>query len=121
MVDVQEVSKYLDSSAWVGVGVLGILLFVVGVYTPALGFLPAAAYAQAGVAIAGGAIAVLGFTCYYDRREYEQRHPKRRPLKGRALELAIAPSLEVYRPGPAAPIETEARTPALEAGDDTPP
>jgi hypothetical protein len=102
MVDVQDVSQYLDASAWIGVGVLGILLFGVGIYTPALGSLPGAVYLQAVVAIAGGAVAVLGFTCYYDRREYERRHPKRRPLKGRALEIAIAPSLEVYRPGPAA-------------------
>ncbi|HEY6238101.1 MAG TPA: hypothetical protein VIZ68_02815 [Thermoplasmata archaeon] len=103
MVEVEEISKYLDASAWLGVGVLGILLFAVGVYTPALGSLPGAAWIQGIVAIGGGALAVLAFTCYWDRREYERRHPKRRPLTGRALELAIAPSFEVYRPGEAVP------------------
>jgi hypothetical protein len=98
MDDLNELSRYLDASAWFGVGVLGVLLFLLGVYQPALSGLPYAAYLRVVVAIAGGAVAVLGFSFGYDRREYELRHP-RRPAPGkRAKEIEIAPSLEVYDP-----------------------
>ncbi len=98
MDNLNELAQYLDASAWLGVGALGVLLFLLGVYQPALASLPYASYLQVGVAIGGGAVAVMGFSFWYDRREYERRHPKRPQVKPRAREIEIAPSLEVYDP-----------------------
>lgn len=98
MVELSDLARRFDSTVWLGVGVLGILVFLVGAYTPALAGLPDAYYLSLGVAFAGGAIALLGFSCYYDQRQYEKLHPRRRPLGRRAKEIAIAPSLEVYDP-----------------------
>ena len=98
MDDPNELAQYLDASAWFVVGVLGVLLFLLGVYQPALASLPGSGYVRIGVAIAGGALAVMGFSFGYDRREYERRHP-RRPAPGpRVRQIEIAPSLEVYDP-----------------------
>lgn len=98
MVELSDLARRFDSTVWLGVGVLGILVFLVGAYTPALAGLPDAYYLSLGIAFVGGAIALLGFSCYYDQRQYEKLHPRRRPLGKRAKEIAIAPSLEVYDP-----------------------
>jgi hypothetical protein len=98
MDDPTELARYLDASAWAGIGLIGVLLFVLGIYQPALSGLPYAAYLRIVVAIAGGAVAVMGLSFWYDRREYERRHP-RRPAPGpRVRQIEIAPSLEVYDP-----------------------
>lgn len=99
MPELSEIARRFDSTVWLGVGVLGILVFFVGAYTPALASLPDAVYLSFGVAFVGGAIALLGFSCYYDQRGYEKHHPRRRALSPRAREISIAPSLEVYHPG----------------------
>ena len=125
MSDINDLSRYLDSTGWAGVGVVGVLLFVLGVYEPALATLPEGGYIGIGVAIAGGAIAVMGFGFAYDRREYERRHPKRATPRAGQRQVEIAPSLEIYHPG--AVVDTEAslppsvRQPALPAGDEPPP
>ncbi|HXQ48432.1 MAG TPA: hypothetical protein VN842_01445 [Thermoplasmata archaeon] len=98
MDNVNEIAQYLDASAWLGVGALGVLLFLLGIYQPALASLPYSAYLRVVVAVAGGAVAVMGFSFWYDRREYERRHPVRPPVGPRAREIEIAPSLEVYDP-----------------------
>lgn len=98
MAELNDLSRHLDASAWLGVGVLGLLLFLLGVYQPALAALPVAWAIRIVVAIAGGAIAVLGFSFWWDRRNYEVAHPPRPPPKRRAREIEIAPSLEVYDP-----------------------
>ncbi len=116
MVELSHLARRFDSTVWLGVGVLGILVFLVGAYTPALASLPDAYYLSLGVAFAGGAIALLGFSCYYDQRQYEKHHPRRRPLGKRAKEIAIAPSLEVYDPRREPPPSA-----AGESGDDAGP
>jgi len=117
MVELSEVSKYLDSTGWLGVGVLGALLFLVGIYRPALSGVPYGGYLAIGIAIAGGAIAVLGFSAYFERRTYERLHPRRPPLRGeRVRQISIAPSLEVYDPTIA-----EERPRALAPGDPSEP
>lgn len=83
-------------SLWLGLGVLALLGFVGAVFR--LVFLNAAL----GIAAA----AVLGAGAYYclDRgvdlyRASAKRGPPKRPLTGRAREIALAPSFEVYHPG----------------------
>ncbi|MCI4335905.1 MAG: alkaline shock response membrane anchor protein AmaP [Thermoplasmata archaeon] len=100
MPTLEELRRRLDATAWLGVGIVGALIFVLGVYQPALYRLPYAQYLQVVVAIFGGALAVLGLSFWWDQREDERQHPRVAPLKGRAREIAIAPSFEVYKPGP---------------------
>jgi len=101
MPTVEEIRRRLDASAWLGVGIVGALVFLLGIYQPAWRHVPYAADVEVVLAIAGGATATLGLSFWWDQREDERAHPKRRPLKGRAGEMvAIAPSLEIYRPGP---------------------
>ncbi|MCI4332012.1 MAG: hypothetical protein L3K19_09255 [Thermoplasmata archaeon] len=104
----------LDASVWLGVGVVGVLVFFLGIWKPALAKFPYSGDLQVVVAIAGGAIAYLGFSRWWDEREYEKLHPRTRPLRGHAREIAIAPSFEVYdarRPGaPPAGSSAPART-----------
>jgi hypothetical protein len=89
----------LDASAWLGVGIVGILVFFLGIWKPALAKFPYSGALQIVVAIAGGAIAYIGFSGWWDAREYEKLHPRSPPLRGRAREIAtIAPSFEVYNP-----------------------
>lgn len=89
----------LDSSTWYGLGILGILLFLVGIYKPALGHYPDGGYLQLAFAVGGAMVAVLGFSSGLDAKQYERLHPKLRELPGRAKNLAIGPTFEVYRPG----------------------
>lgn len=98
MVDTEEIRRRLDASSWLGVGVIGLAVFALGVYQPALGRLMHADALRLVVAVAGGVISVMGLTFWWDARAEELEHPRRPPLKGRARELAIAPSFEVYRP-----------------------
>jgi hypothetical protein len=98
MDDPNELARYLDASAWLGIGVLGILLFLLGIYQPALASVPYAGYVRIAVAVVGGAVAVLGLSFWYDRREHERRHPRRPAPGARTRQIEIAPSLEVYDP-----------------------
>lgn len=99
MLELTSLARRFDSTVWLGVGVLGLLVFLVGAYTPALSGLPGSVYLSYGFAFLGGAIALLGFSCYLEQRTYEKLHPRRRrPLEGRSRQMAIAPSFEVYDP-----------------------
>ncbi len=98
----------LEAGVWLAVGVVGVLVFLLGVYIPAFKGIPYAADLQIVVAAGGGALAVFGLSLYFDRRRYDRAHPaSARPLRGRARELAIAPSFEVYSPA-APPVEPAA-------------
>lgn len=88
----------LDSSTWYGVGILGLLAFVIGIYRPALGHYPYGTYLQLVVAIGGAMAAVLGFSSGLDAKAYERAHPKAKALPGRGEDLALGPTFEVYRP-----------------------
>ena len=113
MVDTEEIRRRLDASSWLGVGVIGLAVFALGVYQPALGRLGHADLLRLVVAIAGGVISVTGLTFWWDARAEERENPRRPPIKGRARELAIAPSFEVYRPDVEGP-----RLPAPPSDDD---
>ncbi len=97
----------LDASVWLAVGVVGVLVFLLGIYIPAYAGIAYAGDVQLAVAAAGGALAVFGTSLYFDRRRYDRAHPTVRPLRGRARELQIAPSFEVY-----SPVAPEKRSPA---------
>ncbi len=112
MVDLADISRRFDSTVWLAIAVLGLLVFLVGAYEPALSGLPGAGYLSLGIAFAGGAVALLGFSAFYDQRRYERDHPRRRPLGRRAREIAIAPSLEVYDPRERGGAASRAREPA---------
>ena len=109
MVTVEELKRQLDSTAWLGVGVVGAALFLLGVYRPALASLPGAVYVEVLLAVGGGILLVLGLSFWWDQREDERLHPKVRPLSGRAAEVAIAPSFEVYHPPPEEPSDRRGR------------
>ncbi|HYK93743.1 MAG TPA: hypothetical protein VEY07_06845 [Thermoplasmata archaeon] len=98
MASQESVRRALPATSWLGVGVVGIVIFLLGIYTPALARFAYSGYLQVTIAILGGATAVVGFTFWWDARGEEREHPPVRPLTGRAREMAIAPSLEVYRP-----------------------
>lgn len=99
MATLESFRRSLSASSWLGVALVGVAVFLLGIYTPALARFPDASDLQLAVAIVGGALAVLGLSFWWDSREEERTHPVRRPLTGRAREISIAPSFEVYRPG----------------------
>jgi|SRR5580692_1747577 hypothetical protein len=106
MVDVDGIRERLDASTWAGVGLLGLLVFCVGVglpYLPGGKSLPDHAWLPIVVAIAGGVVTALGLGFAYDLRE-GNRTPKRpsEPPVGSGSSVDSAPSFEVYRPSDAA-------------------
>jgi hypothetical protein len=92
----------LDASAWFGLGAVGALLFVIGVYTPALASFPDPPALQILFAIAGGALGMLGFSFWWEGRA----DPPRRSRRGKGSPAGqppshpFGPSFEVYRPPP---------------------
>jgi hypothetical protein len=102
MANPNDYARYLDSTGWLGIGIVGVLVFVLGIYRPALARLPQSGYLGIACAIVGGAVAVVGFSFASDRRKYERAHPRQSRPRAREREIAIAPSFEVYRP-PAVP------------------
>lgn len=103
MVDLDRLRDRLPYTTWFGVGLFGALGFAVGLWQPAWRHVPGMPYVEWLVAAGAGAVAYLGLSFGYDAREEERRDPRKRPLTGRAREISIAPSLEVYRPPPVSP------------------
>ncbi|MCI4334594.1 MAG: hypothetical protein L3K04_03065 [Thermoplasmata archaeon] len=92
----------LDASAWLGVGILGALLFLIGVYVPVLAAVPDAEALRFVFAIAGGALGMLGFSFWWEGRG-EPARPSRRGRRtdpARPAAHPFGPSFEVYRPPP---------------------
>ncbi|MCI4327388.1 MAG: hypothetical protein L3K16_07125 [Thermoplasmata archaeon] len=104
MVDVDGIRERLDASTWAGVGLLGLLVFFVGVglpYLPGGKSLPDHTWLPIVVAIVGGIFTALGLGFAYDLRE-GNRTPKRpsEPPVGSG-PVDSAPSFEIYRPSDA--------------------
>ena len=97
----ERIRTSLDASVWFGVGVVGVVLFVIGVYIPALAGLPAAVWLRYVFAIAGGMLAMLGFSFWWEGRQ-EPPRASARTRKGAAAPPAhpFGPSFEVYQPPP---------------------
>jgi hypothetical protein len=93
----------LDASTWAGIGLLGLIVFAVGVgvpYLPAAKHLPYRPIVSIGVAVLGGVIAALGLGYAYDLREGAPR-TRRPPPQGPTAEsssVRAAPSFEIYDP-----------------------
>ena len=101
----------IGSSGWIGLGIAGTLGFVVAVFR--LVFLNV----DLGIAVAAG----CGALTYYAidqawtlRAEERRQGPVRRALEGRAKEIALSPSLEVYDPRRAEPSEPGGAPPPVE-------
>jgi hypothetical protein len=91
-------ARRLDSTVWFGVGIIGTLLFILGIWNPAFASIHFSSALQIVIAFAGGVLAYVGFSWGYDAYQYEKRHPRQRAPRGRERELSIAPSLEIYNP-----------------------
>jgi hypothetical protein len=90
----------LDLTTWAGIGIVGLLVFLVGVYQPIWAHVKDGPYLAIVVAIVGGIVVAIGFGFAYDLRE-ATIHPPRQPPKEDADKGSIrsAPSFEIYRPG----------------------
>ncbi|MGI0139888.1 MAG: hypothetical protein ACREBT_01870 [Thermoplasmata archaeon] len=78
----------VGAAGWAVVGVIGLLLLALGVWTPAWQGVAGGAYASLGVAALGGALVVIGFTF-----AWRSRAPPRVPIE----EMA---GVEVFHPAP---------------------
>ena len=114
MADLASLEARFDSTVWTGIGVLGVLVFLVGIYEPALSGLPYAAVVEVAVAIVGAVVAVLGFTLAARRRDAERKTGGRAARPRLPADQQIAPSLEVYDPRVA--VETPSEPPSLPPG-----
>ncbi|MCI4346786.1 MAG: DUF2254 domain-containing protein, partial [Thermoplasmata archaeon] len=88
----------LDPGAWFGIGVLGALLFLIGIYIPALANFPDSAALRLLFAIAGGALGMLGFSFWWEGRAEPPRRRGPRTVAGGPPNHPFGPSFEVYRP-----------------------
>jgi hypothetical protein len=94
----------VDASTWLGVGVLGLLVFVIGVAIPSLSAtasLPDRSVVAIVVAIAGGCVAALGLGWAYDFRRgapRPARPPPTRPDGPRDTSVRASPSFSIYDP-----------------------
>jgi hypothetical protein len=97
--DTEALRGRLDLTTWAGIGIVGFLIFVLGVYQPIWAHVRYGSWIAVGVAIVGGIIVAVGLGFAYDARE-AIAHPVRGPPpsddKG---SITSAPSFEIYRPG----------------------
>jgi hypothetical protein len=100
MAESEPVRGRLDATTWTGVGIVGLLVFLVGVYQPIWAHVRYGALVAIAVAIVGGIVVAVGFGFAYDARELAA-HPPRRPPgpEGEEGSITSAPSFEVFRPG----------------------
>jgi hypothetical protein len=89
----------LSSSSWAGVGAVGIVLFAIGIYVPALRGVPDADVLRVLLAVAGGGLAAWGLPRAWETRRAERHARERgaRPQRPRGLDFSS--SLEIYDPG----------------------
>lgn len=110
MVDVAR----LDATTWAGIGLLGLLVFGIGVglpYLPAAKHLPYRSFLPIVLAVLGGIVAALGLGYAYDLRNGAPRSRRPPPGEGAAESRSVqaAPSFEIYDPN--APEGSERRRP----------
>jgi hypothetical protein len=90
----------LDATTWAGVGIVGLVVFVIGIYQPIWAHVRYGQLLQIAVAVVGGIVVALGFGYAYDAREAAAHPPKRPPpAEPDVGSIQRAPSFEVYRPG----------------------
>ncbi|HEV2450093.1 MAG TPA: hypothetical protein VGU43_06780 [Thermoplasmata archaeon] len=98
----EKLRRSVDPSVWVGIGAVGLVLFVIGVYIPALRGVPGAVWLRYLFAIAGGMLGMLGFSFWWEGRQEPPRASSRARRRGASAPPAhpFGPSFEVYRPPP---------------------
>ena len=105
-----------DPDLWVAVGIVGVIVFLIGIYQPALGRLPYPGVLETAVAVAGAATAVLGFT--YAQRARAARGPVGAGPAANPL-MHLGPSIELYDPRTAVerpPMAEDVSEETVEAG-----
>jgi hypothetical protein len=100
----RDVPEPPDSTVWLALAVVGLIVFFLGVWMPAFSSVPHAyrLYVQGAVAVVGGALFVLGLSFWYDVRHGEKPGPGGPPT--RATKVSLGPSFEIYDPRTAQPV-----------------
>jgi hypothetical protein len=86
----------VEPNVYFALGVVGAVVFLVGVFRPVLGRLPDSGYIGIAVAAAGGALAVFGFSRWYDARHPSGPSPE--ALAADREGVRRASSFEIYDP-----------------------
>lgn len=86
----------VEPNVYFALGVVGAVVFLVGVFRPVLGRLPYGGYLGIAVAAAGGGLAVFGFSRWYDARHPSGPSPE--ALAADRDGLRRASSFEIYDP-----------------------
>jgi len=96
--DGSPLSARLDASVWAGIGAVGILVFLVGIYRPALAGVPYDWLLEIVLAVAGACLAVAGFSFALDQRKAAADRPRRVRRVPAELTDEFGPTFEVYDP-----------------------
>lgn len=90
----------VDANVWFGLGIFGIVVIAIGIWSPLYAFVPVSYrwVVQTAIVFAGFSCSFWGFPAGYEAYQQERSGTKPRPLRGHAREIAIAPSFEVYDP-----------------------
>jgi hypothetical protein len=100
VVDSDAIRGRLDATTWAGIGIVGLLIFVVGVYQPVWAHVRDGPLFAIAMAVVGGIIVAVGFGFAYDARELAAHPPKRGPpSQEEDGSITAAPSFELYKPG----------------------
>jgi hypothetical protein len=99
-----DVATRLDPTTWAGIGLLGLLLFGIGVglpYIPSLQHVPSRPLVAILLAVLGGVIAAIGLGYAYDLRPGGPGRPQPPPggLPPERASVRSVPSFEIYDPG----------------------
>ncbi|MCI4318509.1 MAG: hypothetical protein L3J87_04810 [Thermoplasmata archaeon] len=86
----------VEPNVFFALGVVGAVVFLVGIFRPVLGRLPYGGYLSIAVAAGGGALAVFGFSRWYDARHPQGPSPE--ALAAERDGVRQASSFEIYDP-----------------------
>ncbi|MCI4350852.1 MAG: hypothetical protein L3K15_05005 [Thermoplasmata archaeon] len=89
-------STVVEPNVYFALGVVGAVVFLIGVFKPLLGRLPYSGYLGIVIAAAGGAVAVFGFGRWVDARK-PPAHPALASPEERD-RIRYSSSFEVYDP-----------------------
>jgi hypothetical protein len=103
-------ASVVEPNVYFALGVVGAVVFLIGVFKPLLGRVPFSGYVGIAIAAAGGALAVFGFSRWVEARKPPD-HPALMSPEERD-RIRYASSFEVYDPRePAKPSRRSGRRP----------